>query len=388
MVVVQLMASPFLGGPERQMLGLAENLPADDRTVFLSFSEGGRCRALLDEAGWRGFEAVALEQNAPHYVRAVREIAGHLHRVRADVLCCSGYKPDLLGWRAARRAGVPVICISHGWTAATWKVRINEWLDRLVLRWMDCTVCVSEAQAARVRHAGVPAERVAVIRNAVRTESAVNPDPAYRMKLHQLFERLPGRIVGAAGRLSPEKGFEQFVEAAALIHRELPDAGFVLFGEGPRRDAIQLRIAARGLEKSFVLAGFRADVGSFLPHLDVAVLPSFTEGLPVMVLEAMAAGVPVVATAVGGTPEAVVDGVTGRLVTPGDPAALAQQVIWLLRNDSERRFMGARGRQRVTEQFTFAAQSGAYRHLFERLIRPSRTQGASPVQPREQSIRI
>src|SRR5262249_21703964 len=152
------MASPFVGGPERQVLGLAESLPADYRTVFLSFAEGGRCKPFLDQAQRLGSEAVALKHNVPRYRRSVREIAAHLRRVQADVLCCNGYKPDILGWWAARRAGVPVVSISHGWTAATLKVRLNEWTDRVVLRWMDSVVCVSQAQASRVRRAGVATE--------------------------------------------------------------------------------------------------------------------------------------------------------------------------------------------------------------------------------------
>src|SRR5918911_1269729 len=100
------MASPFVGGPERQVLGLAGSLPAEYRTMFLSFAEGGRCQPFLDEARSQGFEAVALSHNVPHYRRCVQEIAAHLRRVRADVVCCNGYKPDILGWRAARRAGL------------------------------------------------------------------------------------------------------------------------------------------------------------------------------------------------------------------------------------------------------------------------------------------
>src|SRR5262249_49047684 len=133
MTIVQLAASPFLGGPERQMLGLAANLPASYGTVFLSFAEGGTCQPFLDAARAQGHDARALSANAPHYWQAATEIAGHLHRVRADVLCCNGYKPDIIGLLAARRAGVPVVSISHGWTAATWKVRLNEALDKFLL---------------------------------------------------------------------------------------------------------------------------------------------------------------------------------------------------------------------------------------------------------------
>src|SRR5262245_53185307 len=123
MHIVHLMASPFVGGPERQVLGLARHLPPPCRTSFLSFAERGLARPFLDEARRGGFEAIELEHNTPRYFACVREVAGQLTRLRADLLACSGYKPDLVGWRAARRAGVPVVSISHGWTAATLKVR-------------------------------------------------------------------------------------------------------------------------------------------------------------------------------------------------------------------------------------------------------------------------
>ncbi|HYT92188.1 MAG TPA: glycosyltransferase [Gemmataceae bacterium] len=367
MIVAQLMASPFVGGPERQVLGLAQSLPEHYRSVFLSFSEGGRARPLLDEARRHGFEAIELQHNIGALRRAVAEVAAHLQRLRADVLCCSGYKPDLIGLLAARRVGVPVVSVSHGWTGATFKVRVNETLDRLVVRWMDRVVCVSEAQAVKVRRAGVASERVVVIRNAIGPDAFAAPDPSAREELHSFFPRPPQRLVGAAGRLSPEKGFGVLVEAATAVTRADRDVGFVLFGDGPLRETLARQIAQRGLAERFVLAGFRTDLGRFLPHCDLVALPSYTEGLPVIVLEAFAAGVPVVATAVGGTPEVIEEGQSGYLVPPGDAAALARRLSDLLGSDSERRAMGARGRQRVQEQFTFAAQARRYQELFETL---------------------
>jgi glycosyltransferase involved in cell wall biosynthesis len=366
MHVVHLMASPFFGGPERQVLGLARSLP-HYRTTFLTFAERGLSRPFCEKAREYGFEAIVLQENTPRPLRASAEIADHLRRLRADVLCCNGYKPDILGYFAARRAGVPVVAIAHGWTGITWKVRANELLDRLVLHGMDCTVCVSEAQAAKVRRALVPARRVVVIRNGIFTEPFDQPDPSYRNLLHDYFPRRPALIVGAAGRLSPEKGFDQFIDAAAIVCQQRADVGFVLFGCGPLRATLEQRIAAHGLSGRFVLAGFRDDVERFLPHLDLAVLSSHTEGLPVAVLEAMAARLPVVATAVGGTPEVVEDGVTGHLVPAGDRAALASRIADILADGGKRRLMGQRGRQRVEAQFTFAAQGRRYQALFERL---------------------
>jgi glycosyltransferase involved in cell wall biosynthesis len=382
MKVVHLMASPFLGGPERQALGLARHLPASTRTIFLSFAEGGRAQPLLEEARRLGFEAIELRANAPHFFRAANEVEDHLRRSGADLLLCSGYKPDIIGWLAARRAGVPAVAVAHGWTAATRKVRLNEALDRWVLRRLACTVCVSEDMAVRVRRAGVPPDRVTVIRNAIDTPTLDHPDPAYRQMLQGLFARPRTHLIGSAGRLSPEKGFDQLIEAAALVTQAEPDAGFVVFGEGPLRAALSRLITERGLEGRFVLGGFRSEMPSLLPHFDLAVLSSYTEGLPVIVLEALAAAVPVVATAVGGTPEVLEDGVHGYLVRPGDPVALADRILRLLRSEADRREMGGRGRQRVREQFTFAAMALQYQQLFDRLSRsPERRRGekAAPL---------
>jgi glycosyltransferase involved in cell wall biosynthesis len=366
--VVHLAASPFYGGPERQMLGLAEALRPDYRSVFLSFAERGLARAFLDRAREAGFPSYELCTNAPHLFRAAREVAEYLRREQADILCCNGYKPDIVGWLAGRRVGVPVVCVAHGWTAATRKVACYELVDRWVMRWADCTVCVSEAMASRVRKAGVPARRTAVIRNAIRTDVFENADPAYRDLLHGFFTLPPGRIIVAVGRLSPEKGFDQLVEAAALLCLDHPEFGFVLFGDGPRRQSLADRIVARQLQQRFILAGFRTDVERFLPHADLLVNSSFTEGLPVVVLEALAAGVPVVATAVGGTPEVIEDGVHGLLVPAGQPELLARGIADALANDDRRRTMGSQGRNRVLAEFTFEAQGRQYRELFRKLM--------------------
>lgn len=361
------MASPFYGGPERQMLGLARHLPTTYRSVFLSFPERGLARPFLDEVRRAGFEAVALQHNAPQVRQAVAEVADELRRLDADVLLCSGYKPDLLGWRAARQVGVPVVSVSHGWTAATWKVRLYEALDRVALRFMDAVVCVSEAQAVRVRRAHVPEAKIAVIRNAVGDEAFAAPDPADRELLRSYFAQPPRLIVGAAGRLSPEKGFDILVEAAVHVTQTRHDIGFVLFGDGPLRADLERQIRAHRLDQRFVLAGFRADLPRLLPHLDAGVLSSYTEGLPVILLELAAAGVPAVATAVGGIPEVIVDGQGGFLVAPGDAAALARRLLDLLGDDGRRQAMSRQARNRVQTEFSFAGQSVQYQALFARL---------------------
>jgi glycosyltransferase involved in cell wall biosynthesis len=364
MMVVHLTASTFHGGPERQMLALARHLPEEVSSAFLSFAEGGRCRAFLSAARRNGFEAVGLENDAPRLRAAVAEVAGHLRRLGADVLCCHGYKADLLGRPAARRAGIPAVAVSRGWTGETFRVRLYERLDRFHLRWMDRVVCVSEAQAQKVRRCGVRAGRVSVIANAVDPERFADPDPRARTKLHRHFRTPRSRVVGAAGRLSPEKGFDVLVAAAERVLAKDPSVGFVVFGEGRCRADLLRQVSAAGLGGAFVLGGFRADLDRLIPHLDLLVLPSHTEGLPNVVLEACAAGVPVVATAVGGTPEVIEDGVSGLLVPPGNPDALADRIGEALASEERLRELGFQGRQRVLERFSFAAQAERYLALF------------------------
>jgi glycosyltransferase involved in cell wall biosynthesis len=138
-----------------------------------------------------------------------------------------------------------------------------------------------------------------------------------------------------------------------------------------RNDLVRL-IAERSLQGKFLLAGFRNDLGRFLPNLDLGVMSSYTEGLPVILLETGASGVPTVATAVGGIPEVLDDGENGYLVPAGDAPALAQRIVTLLDNDQQRLAMGQAARARVRRDFSFTAMSRQYHELFQKLL--SRTQ--------------
>jgi glycosyltransferase involved in cell wall biosynthesis len=396
MRIAHLTASPFFGGPERQMLGLGLALPEEVRSLYLSFAERGQARPFLDILQRHGLEALELRENFPRLAAAIREVAEALHDFGADVLFCHGYKPDVIGWRAARRLGIPVVAVSRGWTSATWKVRCYEWVDRLCLFAMDAVVCVSEGQATKVRRLGVPRSRVHVIRNAIDSERFAATDPTARPELEAMFRgcfrapsplplspaagergevvkqplnRAPRFIVGAAGRFSPEKGFPVLIEAAARLCRTNADVGFVLFGEGPQGAALERRVSELGLAARIRMPGFRSDLDRLLPAFDVFVLPSLTEGLPNVALEASAAGVPVVATAVGGTPEVVAEGVNGLLAPAGRSDLLAEKIAALLDSADKRQGMGKAGRKKIARDFSFPAQVQAYLRLLQRLCR-------------------
>lgn len=368
MAVIQVTASRFFGGPERQMLELAKSLSDRVETVFMSFSEGGLCRDFLSRASDLGFRTVELQADTPNVLAAASELAEKSKQHDAEVVFCEGYKPDLVGLVASRRLEVPVASISRGWTSETWRVRIYESLDRLALKYLDHVVCVSQEQAQRVQNAGVPKDQTTVIKNAVRAERFdAGPCSKVRESLLKLFPKRPQLLIGSAGRLSPEKGFEIFIESAKHVVSQVPNAGFAIFGDGALRDELQSQIRSLGLEDHVILAGFRDDLDSVIPNLDLFVLSSYTEGLPNVVLEALAASVPVVATSVGGTPEVFEHGVQGYLVPPGDAQKLGQSIAGLLLDEEKRGSMAATGRPHVDARFSFKAQADAYLRLIDQL---------------------
>ena len=350
------------------MLGLATAARQQYQTAFASFSEDGLCRDFLVRATQLGFPAIQIKNDTPFLYGAFRELKQLIRDTNADLLACQGYKAGLLGWLAARQAGVPVIAVSRGWTAECRRVRFYEWIDRRVLRHMDKVVCVSRAQADKVVAAGVRPENVEVIPNSICSDRFQEPDTLYRQKLVDFFPVATRSgirfIVGAAGRLSPEKGFDVVIDAASSILQGRDDVGFVLFGDGPLRVALFDQIQRLNLSHRFVLAGFTDELDRFMPHLDLFVQSSHTEGLPNVLLEALAAGVPVVATDVGGTSELLDRGRYGALVPRGDSRQLAAGVARLIAQPEALAQRSAAGKQWIAEHFTFERQAEAYWKLF------------------------
>jgi len=179
-------------------------------------------------------------------------------------------------------------------------------------------------------------------------------------------------VVASAGRLSPEKNYAAMIEAARRVCPRHAQARFVIFGEGFLRPELERRIAEAGLQRRVLLPGFRTDLPALLSEIDVFMLPSFTEGLPNVVLEAYASRKPVVATAVGGTPEVVQDGVSGFLTATDDIDGMVAAVVRLLADPKLRQRMGDAGYRNAEADFGFAAQTVAYERLYAEVLEKRR----------------
>lgn len=230
----------------------------------------------------------------------------------------------------------------------------------------DRIVAVSGAIARDlVERYGLPPAKVTVVRNGIDADrfAASATDARGRLGL-----AAADRVVAVAARMTEQKGHAQLIDALPSIAAAVPDVRCVFAGDGPLRHALEERARRRGVDGRCRFLGARDDVPDILVSADVVALPSRSEGLPFVVLEAMAVGRPVVATAVGGTPEAVDDGRTGLLVPPGDVAALATAVVRLLGDPAEAQRMGARGAERVRRDFTLAGMVDALAEVYDGVL--------------------
>src|SRR2546429_1813525 len=222
--------------------------------------------------------------------------------------------------------------------------------SRWKYRQVDCFIAASEAIRQLLVGDGVPAEQTVTVHEGIDVDHVLAAPP---VNVHEAFFLPHGApVVGNVAALVPHKGQRYLVDAAHLVVREIPDARFVILGEGELREHLQKQIHEHHLEKHVLLPGFRVDVLGGIKGFDLFAMSSVTEGLGTSLLDAMACGRPIVATTAGGIPEIVEDDVNGLLVPPRDAHALAEAIVRLLNDAQARQRMGDAGLARVRDRFT------------------------------------
>jgi glycosyltransferase involved in cell wall biosynthesis len=288
-----------------------------------------------------------------------------LRRERIEIVHTYGFYPNLFATIAAKLAGAVMIASIRDqgdmWTPA--QRRAQRW----VLKLADAVVVNAEAVRRLLIAEGYDGRRISVIRNGLDLARFDARPPAHRLR-RELGLPARGPLVAALCRLTEVKGVEHFLEAAVLLSRRYPDARFLIAGDGYHRAALERYAGELGLAGRAIFTGLRHDVPAFLSEVQVSVLPSLSEALSNTLLESMAAGAAVVATRVGGNPEVVEDGVTGFLVPPREPEALAAAIGRLLDNPGRAQAMGQAGRQRVAEHFSLTRVTQETESLYLRLL--------------------
>ena len=298
-------------------------------------------------------EGLAVERWSPlgeWDALAMLRAAGMLRRFEPGVVHCHSAHAHAVGVPAARLADVPVAVVSR---RVDFAVAGNP-LSRLKYHLpVDRYLCVSRGVIEVMLRAGIPAGRLALVPDGVDVPppdaaSGVGGPVVPATDLRALLGLAPGtQVVGTVAALAPHKDHANLMRAAAIVVAERPDVHFVWVGEGECRNALERQRVALGLERRVHLLGFRADAPGLLAQFTVFALSSYLEGLCTSLLDAQVLGVPVVATAVGGVPDVVADGVTGRLVPGRDSAALARALLEALARPEEGRRLAARARDSV-----------------------------------------
>jgi glycosyltransferase involved in cell wall biosynthesis len=306
--------------------------------------------------------------------RALRRVRGLLHCV--DILHVHGARAALFGRLAAASLGrrrPRVVYTIHGFAATHYRLPRRTALlalERALAHSTDRWICVSHAEQEALLAAGAAEPgRTCVIWNGIdlqRFTGAMEARSTVRSALNVPDDAF---VVSTVCRLHRPRDFDTLLQAFASVRETLPHAHLVIAGDGPLRPWIEGRASSLGLQKHVRFLGSRRDVPRILRASDVFVLSSKGwEGLPLTVLEAMAAAVPVVASDVGGTREAVVDGQTGYLYPAGVPAALAQHIRALASDPTLAQQMGKRGLSRVREHFALERMAEQTAALYEQLL--------------------
>ena len=338
------------GGAERVVIDLASHVNRTQfRPLVCCLRKKGSMAAELET---QQIPVFALDKRRKIDLGLLWRLRHLLRTEKVEVVHTHVFTANLWGRLAALLAGVPVI-ITHEHSSFTVDRRVFRGLERILTRWTDCTVAVSQQLAGRLmRECRVRCERLRTIYNGLNLPAQKPDSTRARTLCAELGLQKFEQIIGSVGRLDARKNYCLLIEAFARLRKRFPNAGLVLVGAGAEAAALKKKAAALGIVGSVVFAGHRTEIAELLSLFTLFCLPSQTEGISIALLEAIAAGVPVVATRVGGTPEIISDASMGTLVPPGDVDALLTALADTLENVDAAREKARKAQQQIGTNFT------------------------------------
>lgn len=361
-----------VGGAENVLFNLITRLPTERfESELLFLRSPGTVGFRLIQSGVPSVDSLERGRLDPS---TLAKLVSVLRLGAPDILFSLDHHNAMFWGRfASLIARVPRRVVASHSTGRMKSPRSFTGIDRALMRWTDAVVALSGAHAAYLRDVeDVDPRKIVVIENGIDTARYEAPDAAGVEKARrELGLAADDRVVSMIAALRPEKAHEALVEAAGILRRRRPDLAlkFLVVGGGPRRVAIERRVADSGLRESVIVAGEREDIPEILRLSSALVLPSHgaVETLPLVVLEAMSAGVPVVASAVGSVPEIVENGQNGLLIQPADPVGLSDALCHIFDQRENTQRMIERARDTVRQRFTVERMLRGYIDLFDRL---------------------
>lgn len=360
------------GGPEQVILNTARH--ADPRHLAVSVcylrdqrDPGFDMDRRASELGISYFEVRERHSIDPAVWRSLRRL---VRDQRADIIHAHDYKSDLLALLVARVEPVVPVATAHGWTGATKRERFLYYpVDRRLLCRFPRVVAVSEQIRAVLLRQGARAERVIVLRNGIDAQR-MRRDRDREAGIRSALGLAPTDfVIGAVGRLAPQKRFDLLLQAVATLLPCRPNLRLLIAGEGDQRRNLESQARALGLGEVCRLLGHRRDMATLHHAFDLFVQSSTYEGTSIALLEAMAMETPIVATDAGGTADLIESGVHGLLVPPDDAESLARAIDLAVANPSDRAQRAAAARRRVERELSREVWSRAMDRIYLDLLR-------------------
>ncbi len=375
---MQLVLSLVPGGTERLTIEIAVRLSRRFRMTVCCLDEPGAWAAEVTSAG---IPVITLNRQPGFRPSLGRRIAQLADEMDVGVIHSHHFSPFVYGSIAAlinRRIGL--IYTEHGRLSDAPPTVKRQVVNAVLSRVAGPSFAVAHDLRRHMIAEGFKASKLGVVHNGI--DIGPLPDTAARHAARQLLgARADAVIVGTVARLDPVKDLRTLIEAVVRAADRVPALQLVLVGSGPEEDALKRAARELGAGDHVRFFGYSSQVRTLLPGFDIYANSSVSEGISLTILEAMAAGLPVIATAVGGTPEVVTEGVTGRLVGARAAAELAIALADLASSPAERQALGQAARARVESAFTIDRMVDDYAREYERLL-PATGGGRAPRAPR------
>jgi len=363
--ILFLSTSMGLGGADNQVMEVSSRLKKRGHQVHvISLVKPGPLGEELQKRNV-GYQSISVNSKL-FAALAIPKLVNFIRRWQPDIVHSHMVHANLLARVVRPLAPFPVlICTAHSIDEGG---RLREILYRLTDPLCDLTTQVSQTGLERyVRVGAVPCHKIRYIPNGVDTER-FKPNPEDRLRVRKELG-VDGFIWLAVGRFDPPKDYSNMLQAFARVIRRAPDAVLLIAGDGPLRKTMEGVARELGIDKRVQFLGIRRDIPQLMNAADAYVMSSSWEGMPMVLLEASAIGLPIVATDVGGNREVVLDGVTGFLVPPRNPEALAEAMLKMMSLPEEkRRAMGKAARKYVEDNFSLDRVVDMWEALYRELL--------------------
>ena len=361
----------MIGGAEMQVLGLLANLDRSRFEPHLCLLNRGDAK--MEESARRNVESLTILDFRWRKLPVVfHHLVRYLKNGEFDILHAHLALADSLGRIAGRKAGVPVLMTTeHG--KHLWKGRLYLMMEKWLARSTDMRICVSDDIARiRVNREGSPEEKLTVIPNSVDTAPFRGAVKGRAAVMAEFGWDVEDPLIVTVGRLVVAKDYPSLVEMVYYLKDEFPGVRCLIAGDGPCLGEVEEAVKRFGVSENISLPGARNDIPDLLSVCDVFVLSSVREGLPVALLEAMASGCAIASTNVGGIPEAVKDGESALLVSPGEPRTLAGAVGRLLSGRELGARLGENASRIIDERYSASAITREIEDIYTRLTAAAR----------------